>query len=162
MKVLLSHISDKKKKFSLESNGLLLDIPEAKGQVTVNMELYAMGEKYFAQGNATATVELTCDICLEKYSMNINEPFQVFISATDDAENEEIIVLSENAIDIDFSVFIRDTLLLGLPIQKRCRPNCQGLDPLTGLNLNYSEKSNSAQSIDPRWEKLLKIKEQLN
>jgi uncharacterized protein len=161
MKVLLSHITLKKKKFTLHSSQMP-DLPEIEGGVTANLEIYALGEKYYASGTVNASVRLQCDLCLEEFSQELSEPIAVYISQDADESDDDFIPLRPNDVEIDFSDFIRDTLLLAFPIIRKCRPDCKGLDAKTGINLNYSEKPKEEDAIDPRWEKLKLIRSQLN
>ncbi len=162
MKVMLSHITLKKKKFSLTSSGPQLDIPEIQGDIHADLEIYALGEKYYASGTVSAEARFQCDLCLEDFTHKITEPVSVYIGYGLNESSDDIIPLMPNDVEIDFSDYIRDTLLLAFPITKKCRTNCKGLDAKTGVNLNYSAAPKQEETIDPRWEKLKQLRTQLN
>ena len=47
-----------------------------------------------------------------------------------------------------------DAIVLELPFQPVCRPDCQGLCPDCGLDLNTVQDHSHDESVDPRWAKL--------
>lgn len=46
---------------------------------------------------------------------------------------------------------LRDAVVLALPFQPVCRPDCAGLDPETGEPLQAGEQGADKPEIDPRW-----------
>jgi uncharacterized protein len=49
---------------------------------------------------------------------------------------------------------LRQALLLSLPMQPLCKPDCAGLCPICGQDLNQGPCDCVSVEIDPRWEKL--------
>ena len=62
---------------------------------------------------------------------------------------------------LDLSAWARDSLLLALPTQILCRPDCAGLCPVCGKNLNEEPHTHEEKETDPRWEALEALKENL-
>lgn len=60
---------------------------------------------------------------------------------------------------LDLRAWARDALLLSMPAQLVCRPECAGLCPVCGADLNSApdDHSHGAPS-DPRWAKLSEIR----
>jgi len=162
MKVLISHITMKKKMFNLTAKGAALDIPEIDGEISAILEIYKMGEKYYASGTVTANARFQCDLCLDEFTQEISEPIAVYISYDSDESTDDFIPLAHNDVEIDFSAYIRETLLLAYPYTKKCRSDCKGLDAITGLNLNRASAPAKEERADPRWEKLKLIRSQIN
>ena len=52
----------------------------------------------------------------------------------------------------------RDALALALPTQINCRPDCAGLCPRCGANLNEDPDHAHEAEPDPRWSKLSELK----
>jgi uncharacterized protein len=46
---------------------------------------------------------------------------------------------------------VRDAVVLALPFQPVCRPDCPGLDPATGEKLPDGVQSQDREVTDPRW-----------
>jgi uncharacterized protein len=104
---------------------------------------------------------MICDICLDEFVRHFVENFEVVVDKGPEPEvpdEGEVIYISPKALSIDFSDFARDLLLLALPIQKRCRPDCKGLCPVCGANLNRETCSHETKRPDPRWDKLRALK----
>jgi uncharacterized protein len=62
---------------------------------------------------------------------------------------------------IDLSAWARDSIALALPDQILCRPDCAGLCPTCGKNLNEEPHTHENDSSDPRWSALEALKERL-
>jgi uncharacterized protein len=61
---------------------------------------------------------------------------------------------------VDLSGWARDALLLALPAQLLCRPDCKGLCAVCGVNLNDADPAahEHERGGDPRWAKLRELK----
>ena len=55
---------------------------------------------------------------------------------------------------LDVRAWARDALSLALPTQVLCRPDCAGLCPVSGVNLNDDPEHAHEREPDPRWAKL--------
>ncbi len=60
--------------------------------------------------------------------------------------------------DLDVAGWARDALALTLPAQVLCRPDCAGLCPRCGANLNFDPGHEHEPEPDPRWAKLGELK----
>jgi uncharacterized protein len=61
---------------------------------------------------------------------------------------------------LDLSAWARDALVLALPDQILCRPDCAGLCPVCGKNLNEEPHEHEEETADPRWAALESLREQ--
>ena len=59
--------------------------------------------------------------------------------------------------ELDVAAWARDALALALPAQILCIPDCAGLCPKCGKNLN-EEPHEHEPELDPRWAKLRELK----
>jgi uncharacterized protein len=63
---------------------------------------------------------------------------------------------------LDLRAWARDALALALPVQLLCRPDCAGLCPVCGIDLNATERAGAVHAHerepDPRWAKLGELK----
>ena len=62
---------------------------------------------------------------------------------------------------LDLSAWARDALALALPEQILCRPDCAGLCPVCGRDLNIEPHEHVEERADPRWAALESLREQL-
>lgn len=60
---------------------------------------------------------------------------------------------------LDLRPLIRDAVLLELPIAPLCRPDCEGLCPTCGADLNEGDCDCAPPSADPRWAALDVLRE---
>ena len=56
--------------------------------------------------------------------------------------------------EIDLEPMVHDAVLLELPQAPLCRPDCRGLCPTCGADLNAQSCDCDQNPIDPRWEAL--------
>jgi uncharacterized protein len=60
---------------------------------------------------------------------------------------------------LDIKAWVRDALALALPATLLCRPDCAGLCPICGTDLNQAGPDHHHESApDPRWAKLSEIR----
>jgi uncharacterized protein len=80
--------------------------------------------------------------------------------ATNAADDE---LLTPYVVDdrLDLSAWARDALVLALPDQILCRPDCAGLCPVCGAELNVEPHEHEEETADPRWAALEELRERL-
>jgi uncharacterized protein len=62
---------------------------------------------------------------------------------------------------LDLSAWARDAVALALPDKILCRPDCAGLCPVCGRDLNAEPHEHEEASVDERWSKLADLKDRL-
>lgn len=62
---------------------------------------------------------------------------------------------------LDVGAWVRDTIALALPEQILCRPDCAGLCPVCGKDLNVEPHEHADLELDPRWAALEELRESL-
>ena len=62
---------------------------------------------------------------------------------------------------LDLSGWARDALILALPDKILCRPDCAGLCPVCGKDLNQEPHTHGEEEPDPRWAALAELKDRL-
>jgi uncharacterized protein len=62
---------------------------------------------------------------------------------------------------LDLSAWARDALLLALPDKILCRPDCAGLCPVCGKDLNLEPHTHEETAADPRWAALSELRDKL-
>lgn len=96
--------------------------------------------------------ECTCDRCLSPVSLQIEETFShVIVTETVSDENDAEYLLAPDAM-LDMAETVMEDLRLSLPTRILCRPDCRGLCPLCGKNLNEGDcgckREDSAVTIE--------------
>jgi len=69
---------------------------------------------------------------------------------------------SEYVVDdhLELSAWARDAIALALPDQILCRPDCAGLCPVCGKNLNAEPHEHPGEGPDPRWAALEALRDE--
>ena len=62
---------------------------------------------------------------------------------------------------LDLTQWARDSLVLSLPEQILCRPDCAGLCPVCGKDLNRDPHEHEEAEPDPRWAALAELRDRL-
>jgi uncharacterized protein len=81
--------------------------------------------------------------------------------ATNPGESDELrtpYLVDDN---LDLAAMARDAIALALPDKILCRPDCAGLCPVCGKNLNAEPHAHDEESTDSRWAALEALREQL-
>ncbi|NUQ80161.1 MAG: DUF177 domain-containing protein [Bacteroidetes bacterium] len=105
------------------------------------------------------SVELSCDRCLEQVNLAVNETTSVVYRPDgDETLDPDVKPLSRDQNIIDLTPDVVDTIRLAIPMKVVCSETCKGLCPSCGVNLNQTACGCSNDTIDPRWENLLKLK----
>lgn len=127
----------------------LVSVPEG-GIVGVDLRLESMHEGVLVTGEVTATAMGMCGRCLT----GIEQPVQVDFQELFAYPSQEAFDYEVHDDHVDLEPLIRDTVVLSLPFQPVCRPDCPGLDPETGERLADLPEREPMQTIDPRWSAL--------
>ena len=62
---------------------------------------------------------------------------------------------------LDVGAWVRDAIALELPEQILCRPDCAGLCPVCGKDLNVEPHEHTDREPDPRWAALAQLRDEL-
>src|SRR5215467_7062484 len=62
---------------------------------------------------------------------------------------------------LDVGAWVRDAIALALPEQILCMPDCAGLCPVCGKDLNVEPHEHADLELDPRWAALEELRESL-
>ena len=96
------------------------------------------------------TVEGPCMRCLEPASVRLRvdaREYQATDPGADDELRSDYVVEGE----LDLDAWARDQVALTLPDQILCRPDCAGLCPVCGRDLNIEPHEHEGSAVDPRW-----------
>jgi uncharacterized protein len=111
------------------------------------------------------TLQMTCSRCLEVFERNFSEDGIYYLKAGEEPLEEEKFLLEEDIYTLYYAIpevdtvpLIRELLLLSLPMKPLCSPDCKGLCPVCGANLNKKNCNHNQEKRDPRWAKLMEIK----
>jgi uncharacterized protein len=90
------------------------------------------------QGEFSAKLGLECVRCLEAYTQAISWTFTDLYAFDKRSLSESNLLVPEEG-RIDLAPLLREYALLEVPIQPVCKPDCKGLCPECGENLNRAD-----------------------
>lgn len=129
--------------------------------VDLDLRLESVVEGVLVTGTAKVRLRGICARCLEEIAsteeVDIQELYCYPGKELDDAEAMRI----EGEL-IDLEPVLRDAVVLELPFMPLCRPDCAGLCPECGTNLNADPEHDHAEPVDPRWAGLAGLTEAVN
>ena len=118
------------------------------GPIEVTGTVTATGTGYRVAGVIRATKRFVCDHCLEECTEVQEHAFaEVFRQG---AVSEDDDVNSFEGDEIELDALVRDTLLAAQPLSNICKPDCKGLCPVCGANLNHGDCGCERFVPDPR------------
>lgn len=110
--------------------------------------------QYYWQVSFETVLMGECRRCLTPVEVPVSEKAGlVFATDPSATEGEGYYVVPARAQELDLREALREELLLALPQFVECRPDCKGLCPTCGANLNEGP-CGCARGHDPRWDAL--------
>jgi uncharacterized protein len=122
--------------------------------VELDLRLESAVEGVLVTGTAQLELRGECVRCLTRVEDRIEVDLQeLFVYPGSGATEEEASRLESDLLDLE--PVLRDAVVLDLPFQPLCRPDCAGLCPECGANLNDDPGHQHDADADPRWAALL-------
>lgn len=113
------------------------------------------GDGWALRMRFAAKVDGPCMRCLEQATPTFDvDSYEVHQPGAGDAD----LLSPYMGEELDVASWARDALALALPAQIKCRPDCAGLCPKCGANLNEDPDHAHEAEPDPRWAKLSELK----
>ena len=116
---------------------------------------------------ATGTVlELAFDVslhgpcfrCLEDAELALQLRLREYQATKPESEDERTEYVVDD--ELDLSAWAHDAIVLALPDKILHDPDCAGLCPVCGKNLNVEPHEHVEETVDPRWEALSRLREE--
>ena len=116
-----------------------------------------MGHDLMLRGTALGMFRARCSRCLVEFTQR----FDVLVAAryvletapgdsTEEDEDVSELQFSYDGVDIDLVPPVRNELILEAPVKPLCSPECRGLCPGCGVDLNEEVCKCEEQTVDPR------------
>jgi uncharacterized protein len=85
-----------------------------------------------------------CSRCLSEFSQPLEVAFTDLYAFSKNSITDSGLILPENG-KIDLAPVLREEMLVAMPINPLCNPDCKGLCPVCGENLNKANHHDHAQ-----------------
>ncbi|MFC2055913.1 DUF177 domain-containing protein [Chloroflexota bacterium] len=122
-----------------------LDLYNLLGTVRVTRITHGL----LLQVELVAQITAECARCLGSLSQPLEINFAELYTFTQDSAIESGQVISEEGV-IDLQPLVREEMLLAVPINPLCNPDCKGLCSICGGNRNVEPCSHEEHLGDPR------------
>lgn len=113
-------------------------------EIAYRVRLSREGSKVRAKGSLRTLVSLPCVGCLEPYDLKIDSRFDIILFPVELVEmtnaslsNDDMEYIFFEGDRIDLAKILMEQVNLFIPYKPVCSPECKGLCPTCGANLNY-------------------------
>jgi uncharacterized protein len=136
-----------------------LDVKLAE-PVRVTGRLQSTGEdRYYWSGALQTVIRTECRRCLKELVLPVAAEVGALFSREPDAgDDPDAYPLPGDAVVVDVTPAVREELMLAVPRFALCRPDCRGLCPRCGQDLNAGP-CGCAPLPDARWAALAALKD---
>jgi uncharacterized protein len=126
----------------------------------------APAELTVTRASSGTVLELTLDVslegpcfrCLLDAGLPLSLRLREYQAAKPEGDELQTEYLEHERLDL--SAWARDAIALALPDQILCRPDCAGLCPVCGKDLNLEPHEHVEERVDPRWAKLRELQKE--
>jgi uncharacterized protein len=122
-----------------------LDLTNLSGSARVTRT----GKGLLVQVKMHAQMMSECVRCLQDFPLPLDIEFTELYAFSADSNTDSELILPESG-QIDLRPLVREEMLLAVPINPLCDPECKGLCPICGENRNEIECDHEIEVIDPR------------
>lgn len=134
--------------------------PDAPIQVTGRVSA-AGNDRFYFSGHMSGSTTLDCRRCLTPVAVAVADDVTAIFSDGSTEEDEgdpDIFPLADGGKRVDLRPAIREQWVLNVPVFAECRPDCKGICPTCGTDLNAGTCSHGS-ATDSRWDALRKARE---
>ena len=160
----------------IPEEGLTLDYNEepltlsegtrVEGKIGVSLRVLKAETIVTVSGDVNVTLGLECSRCIKEFSYPLSSSFRVDYMPLKEMGKDKEYELKGADLDISFykedridlTELIKEQILISLPMQPLCSPDCKGLCPKCGKDLKVGPCKCEIKEIDPRFEILKKLK----
>ena len=124
---------------------------------------------YALAARLTYDGQLECSRCLAAYPFREDEEFSLVLYPRQRRQPGADVELERGDLDsqyfdqpvIELLPIAQERVQMALPMKPLCRPDCRGLCPACGNDLNLGSCACARDTVDPRWEALRALKEKV-
>lgn len=111
------------------------------------IEISRTPQGLLVQGKFSGAMTLECVRCLKEFSNPLNWQLTELYAFNEKSVSDSGLIVPEDA-QIDAAPLIREYALLEIPINPICKPDCKGLCPVCGQDLNVADCGHRPESND--------------
>ncbi|HSL89580.1 MAG TPA: DUF177 domain-containing protein [Ignavibacteriaceae bacterium] len=131
------------------------------GNFHSDIVLNKLHDQIIVEAHTTVNAKFDCDRCGTEFTAILTNDYRMVYLMNEspvDSEAINIAYLPRDAATIDLKSDLREFAILSIPMKKLCNPECKGFCYKCGGDLNNGECTCTEPEIDPRWQKLIDLK----
>ena len=135
------------REFPAETDSIVLDDEGTTAKnIIATIRVNKVQQGILAEVDAEAETEMECIRCLEPFTQKLHTHFEELFSFHIRGNEEADQYLPENGV-MSLLPLLREDLLIEIPISPICKPECKGLCPICGQNLNLKQCSHPKEDF---------------
>lgn len=169
MKIIVSEIPEEGLELDLTEN-ITSEAVKIVSPVHAQLSVRKTGPEVLVTGRVSGDVELQCSRCLASFPLHVDADVDVVYDPAEAVVRDENYELKSGELDtgfykqdtLDTDELLAEQLILTIPMKPLCSPQCKGICPVCGADLNVAGCRCETKETDPRMkalEQLLKKKE---
>jgi len=120
----------------------------AEGEtIVIDTRLESVHEGILVSATVDTEYSGVCGRCLTDIAQPVEVEIQELFAYPGD-ETSDFEVQDDH---VDLETLVRDAIVLSLPFQPVCQPDCPGLDPVTGERMTEVAGAEQREPLDNRW-----------
>ncbi len=123
------------REITIENPDFELDEDQTAENLHIDLKISRVQQGILASADCTADLKMECVRCLDEFDQKLKSHFDELFSFHTRENVEADQYLPENGY-MDLKEIIREYLMLEIPMSPLCKPDCKGLCPVCGANLN--------------------------
>ncbi len=131
-----AHLSEALPPMELSQRRIVLTEP-----VEMDVAYSFDGEGMRLEGEIRSVVRMNCTKCDSEFVRSFSVPFSERFLRTSESEAEELECYPYSGEVLKLDKMVQDLLVLNAPEYGLCKPDCKGLCPVCGTNLNNTQCS---------------------
>ncbi|NPA26086.1 MAG: DUF177 domain-containing protein [Chloroflexi bacterium] len=135
--------------FDIEVDSVRLDDLELR-QVRGEAMATRTPQGILVRTSIQATTPQVCVRCLKPFDQPLSIAFEELYAFSPEPQAEAEQRYPGSGI-IDLGPLVREHMILAIPLKPLCHPECKGLCPVCGANLNETSCEHQGRTVDPRW-----------
>lgn len=151
-------------RFEFKTDAALLDVAEAAGDLSGSARIMRGDGEIVAIGTLGLNLSVPCRRCLEPVADHGDIDFEGrYVQASSPEANPnspsydpEVFTLDEGGV-LDLTDLVRQSVISAASPSTLCKPDCAGLCPVCGNNLNERDCGCKEYDVDPRWAPLKEL-----
>ena len=137
--------------------GEMARVPEGSS-LKLDLDFDALVDGIHVSGDVSGVIAEECSRCLRGISEEIRvELDELFTLPGEGVEDDETYEIVDEHLDLE--PVIRDAVILALPLNPLCRPDCNGLCQVCGADRNENDCGHETSRVAIRWDALSHLRE---